>query len=235
MSAWLVENRWDSTYAARFRYSVTAGVGRHSGSKSRFTCEDLALQLIIDFASSHKLPLRIRNGSWSGVYVPADYDSLADYRLDVMTSTGARDLLLAGNTVAVGSDAAGRESDLVFAQVGDMIVMDYGEHGHVQVITQVRSDTIDIAQGNFPDPDWYCSGGGTDDPTDKCYLGVPIQRARYEMRDGRWRYTRGHDELVYQTRHARIRRWDFMSWNPKPVDPRSRMLVGPEGRPGRRW
>src|SRR5688572_23832351 len=171
MSAWQVDNRWDTSYAARFRYSLPAGVGRHSGS-ARFTCEDLALQLIIDFASSHRLPLRIKNGSKFDGYVPGDYDSIADYRIAVLSSTGARDLLLDANTLSVGSGAAGQDSDLSHAQLGDMIVMDYGTHGHVQVVTQVRSGAIDIAQGNMRD--LYCPGGDDEDPSDQCYVGVPI-------------------------------------------------------------
>jgi hypothetical protein len=233
MSAWKVENRWDHSYAARFRESVLAGVQRYSAGKASFTCEDLSLQLIIDFASKHRLPLKIKNGSRSRGYIPGDFNSLEEYRREVMSTTGARDLLLDGNTVAVGSGTAGRDSDLGFAEVGDMIVLDYGAHGHVQVVTQVRASERDIAQGNMRD--FYCPGGDENDPTDQCYAGVPIQRASYVLSD-HWRYIRpGGDEMVFQKKHARIRRWNFMSWNPAPVDPRSRMLVGPEARPGRRW
>jgi hypothetical protein len=182
------------------------------------------------------LPLRIKNGSRSGGYVPDDFDSREEYRLAVMRSTGARDMLLDGNTVAVGSGTPGRDSDLAFAQAGDMIVMKDGSYKHVQVITHVRTDQIDIAQGNFRSPLDLCSGGDGNDPLDKCYLGVLIQQARYELRDGGWRYIRPRsDEMVYQKKLARIRRWNFMSFNPAPVDPRSKMLLGPEGRPGRRW
>lgn len=235
MSAWKVENRWDPAYATRFSSWVPSGVQAHSG-KLRFTCEDLAVQLIIDFAVNHKLPLKIKNGSRSLGYVSGDFDSREEYRLEVMSSTGARDLLLDGNTLAVGSGTPGLDSDLIFAQAGDMIVMNDGSYRHVQIITHVRTGQIEIAQGNFRDPTDHCSGGDGNDPADKCYLGAHIQKARYELRDGRWRYIRPRsDEMVFQKKQARIRRWNFMSFNPPPVDPRSKMLLGPGARPGRRW
>jgi hypothetical protein len=236
MSAWIVKNRWDDSYAARFRYWVPTGVHRHK-SKSRFTCEDLAVQLIIDFAVAEQLSLRIRNGSRTTGYVPSDFDSLADYRIAVLKTTGARDLLRDDNTVAVGSGTAGRDSDLAFAKAGDMIVMNDGDYRHVQVVTHARATTVEIAQGNFRDATIQCSGGKNENnPVDKCYLGVPVQQARYELRGGSWRYTRGRDELVYQNEQARVRRWKILAFNPPQVDAWMQM-TGPwsEGRPGRRW
>jgi hypothetical protein len=187
MSAWQVKNRWDDSYAARFRYWVPTGVHRNGG-KSRFTCEDLAVQLIIDFAVAEQLPLRIRNGSRTTGYVPSDFDSLAEYRNAVLKSTGARDILREANTEAVGSGTPGRDSDLAFAKAGDMIVMNDGSYRHVQVVTHATADAVAIAQGNFRDPvNDACSGGNGNDPVDKCYLGVPIQQSRYELRGGHWR------------------------------------------------
>jgi hypothetical protein len=190
----------------------------------RFTCEDLPLQLIIDFAAAERLPLRIRNGSRPRGYVPGDFNALEDFRIEVLSTTGARDLLLDGNTVAVGSDTPGRDRDLDFAQPGDMIVLDYGEHGHVQVVTRVGGNVIGIAQGNFPDQVLPCSGGDRDDPREACYLGVAVQEYHYVLNEGHWRYSRpGSGELVIQSHRGVVRRWNYMGWNPLSDEARTRM------------
>ncbi|MFL9954189.1 hypothetical protein PQR65_12360 [Paraburkholderia nemoris] len=194
---------------------------------NRFTCEDFAFELLIEFASRNKLPLKIKTEAATFKNIDKDYKSgnksapptPAGFALDVAYASGAPDVLKNASPVA--------DSDLL---PGDLFVEFNG--GHIQVVTGASPSKIDIMQGNFPGPGetpkrkWtsYLELGpwlrSTNDGNRESsnYLGAPVQDASYEQRGGKWMYQRHYgnyqnwDSDVWGTMSKHVR-WNFAEFN----------------------
>ena len=143
---WDDKNEWNPEFQKKYEDYIPLKIFEYEKNKKRFTCEDLALSILIDFASENSLPLNIKNNS--GTYNSSDnkYSDPEKYKKDVLSSTAANDLMQ--NTVAVDKNNISS---------GDLILMDTGtpngtkdnEMSHTQVVTKNENGVLTIKQGNF--------------------------------------------------------------------------------------
>ena len=61
--AWEVKNEWTDAYIKKYREYTPKKIEEYRSKNMRFTCEDLGLSVLIDFASENNLPVTITNGS----------------------------------------------------------------------------------------------------------------------------------------------------------------------------
>ncbi|MFM0646656.1 hypothetical protein PQR14_20215 [Paraburkholderia bryophila] len=202
--------------------------GSPTGGKdaNRFTCEDFAFEVLIEFASRNKLPLKIQTQSVVFKNIDKDYQSgdksgpptPSGFAIDVAIASGASDI--ARNCVAVA------DKDLL---PGDLF-LEFNK-GHVQVVTSASVSRVEIMQGNFPGLEsnprkimsklllgkWLrATNAGNRESS--LYLGVPVGAATYERRNGQWLYQRlygtyhGWDSDVWGTMSLHLR-WKFLEFN----------------------
>ncbi len=225
---WIHERLWDQSWIDK--YHLTApGLARdiqaRKGADGQFTCDDFAFEILIEFASRNKLPLKIR----TGVHVHKNIDEVLDvgagspptpagFAMDVAYTGGVRDVIR--NSIQVSM------SDL---KPGDMFA-EFNRQ-HVQVVTHTSATRIEVMQGNFPGVETvtrrqgaFLHGGSvlrsesTSDRKSPYYLGVPVQNAMYEYRNGLWLYHRvyGNDHEWSATTWNDMSthlRWDFLGFN----------------------
>lgn len=245
---WIHRNTWNDQWVAKYHAAVPAlakeiqarkvdmsrldsepidGSRTDGKDDNRFTCEDFAFEVLIEFASRNKLPLKIKTASAVFKNIDKDYKSgnktapptPTGFALDVAYASGAPDVLK--NSLPVG------DGDLL---PGDLFVEFNG--GHVQVLTGVGPGKIEIMQGNFPGPGetprrkWisYLQLGpwfrATNDGNrgSSTYLGSPVQNAVYEQHNGKWMYQRlygnyrDRDADVWGTMNKHVR-WNFSEFN----------------------
>ena len=230
---WIHQHEWNSQWIAQYHAAVPALAkeiqarkvdmsqldtepidGSPTGGKdaNRFTCEDFAFEVLIEFASRNKLPLKIKTGAAVFKNIDKDYQTgnktapptPAGFALDVAYASGAPDVLKNSSPVAV--------SDLL---PGDLFVEFNG--GHIQVITEVGPGKFRIMQGNFPGPGatpkrkWtsYLELGpwlrSTNDGNRESsnYLGVPVQDGEYQQQNGIW---------LYRNNSSSYREWQTETW-----------------------
>ncbi|MCA8960539.1 MAG: hypothetical protein KDC38_08500 [Planctomycetes bacterium] len=233
MPAWEVNQPWDREQIRAYRTYVPRRVARFQRLDQRFTCEDLALELMIEFAAEHELPLLIANGQYSRGIGPGSFEDLAELKRVALRTSAAIDILNPINTVEVEGTVEGDPRSLRRALPGDLIFLDYSERwNHIQVVTFVDGDGVEIAQGNLESP---CGAlrllfSDIGDPQDSCYAGYPIHDYAYDYQGI---YSRdGH--AVFANKSARVRRWNFDGWNTawEESDPRVRLNMAPPSRPG---
>jgi hypothetical protein len=112
---------------------------------NRFTREDFAFEVLIEFASRNKLPLKIQTQSVVFKNIDRDYKSgdksapptPAGFAVDVAIASGAS--VIARNATAVA------DKDLLPGN----LFLEFNK-GHVQVVTSATPDRVEIMQGNFP-------------------------------------------------------------------------------------
>jgi len=66
LEAWEITNRWGKAHELLYRDFVADRVAQYEAKQERYTCEDIAINLLIDFASTFRLPISFFNAS--GVY-----------------------------------------------------------------------------------------------------------------------------------------------------------------------
>jgi RHS repeat-associated protein len=207
--AWEHTSEWDYEKIDSYRQFVVEQIERYETSGQRFTCEDLALSLFIDFASQNGLPVKITNNSGESraekTYSSkgSSFNSVEDFRTAVLATTGADDLMKSANTVRSSHYLTG---DLLLLDRGSSSVPLDGIINHTQVITGVSEGSLSIAQGNL-------SGSGNANPNSRRYIGVPIQRGEYNLRDDSYTRDSNRTENAMQTFVPYTRRWNFFGMN----------------------
>ncbi|MGH8778797.1 hypothetical protein [Paraburkholderia sp.] len=243
---WVHTRIWSDSWISRYHAAVP-GLAREiaarkvhmsdvenepvDGSKAtgtdtnRFTCEDFAFEILVEFASRNKLPLKIVTGAAVFKNVDPDYKSgyktapltPAGFAADLAAVTGAHDIARNVRSIA--------DSDL---ERGDLFLKWNKEH--VQVLTSISKNRIEIMQGNFPGLDsnirraigWilkkFAHRLSAYDRESPIYLGVPVQTAIYENHGGQWLYQRQYgnyhdwDSDVWPTMSGHVR-WNFLDFN----------------------
>jgi RHS repeat-associated protein len=139
--AWKITNEWTDEMIEKYREFAPKQAKMYKESGKEFTCEDLALQILIDFASQNELPLSITNGEGTFDASSTEFNSPQNFANKVLTTTGANDLISFGNTTQV---------PLGKLQSGDILVerKDGRSGNHVQVVGTTTSSSIYIYQGN---------------------------------------------------------------------------------------
>ena len=222
--AWEIKNVWNKGYINKFRKLLNNALSDINTSDQKFTCDDLALQLIISFASENNLPF-----VWtteSGTYDASDpaYSNQTDFLLDIKGHSGAPDFANNTNTTKV---------DLQNIQPGTLNVLTSTGHtvpNHIQVISSVLSDGVPsmlngykggvqgyiAAQGNFKTPEVLWNRySGSDNPTSWRYLGVNIQSGFYNINSNAWTSPQTGTTTNFIGGHYRneYRDFNFMNFN----------------------
>ena len=169
LAAWDSTNEWSQDYIDEYSCYVSNKIEEYSESGEKFTCEDLALSLLIDFASEHNLPVTIINESGTFSSDGKEFSSVDQFKNKVLSSTAASDIEL--NTIMI---------DLTEATSGDLICMDTGvpngtkddKYSHIQVITGKLGNFFSISQGNI--------SGGSSKYNSSLYGGELIQSRIYD-------------------------------------------------------
>lgn len=205
-NAWNSTNEWTSEYIDKYSNYVDEKISEYQKDNKKFTCEDLSLSLLIDFAAENNLPLTIINGSGTYSSDSDDFSSLEQFKEKVLSTTAAADL--ESNTVGI---------DLSEMRPGDLICMDTGtpdgskdnKYSHIQVINIRIGNILGIRQGNI--------SSGSSKYNSLFYGGELIQPRVYDTKNDIFMNLMKKSN-VPEARSSfgmSFRRWDFYSWNPQ--------------------
>ena len=172
-TAWTATNEWTLEWQEKYENNVYQKTQEYISNGREFTCEDLALSLLLDFSYENKLPVTIQNGS--GIYSnhSNDYSDSETFINRILSTTAASDLQNNNNTLPVDSRLNASEGDIILFR------NENGRAKHTQVIVAVEyygsNPLYQIRQGNMWLPRWGSSG----DPSSFMYSGVVPQRGLY--------------------------------------------------------
>lgn len=222
--AWDIKNEWSDTYVQKYRMFVA---DMNFAALGKWTCEDLALYLIINFSNTNKLPFKWETGSMSfNVAKSFDQFGYRSFMYEAMRRTGASDFDRADNTISVP------ESML---SPGDMILLDQGDHDgitdHVQVITKVVTQTVvnpATNTGYFKVTKIYGVQGENNrsiqtqedrdkydaDPTSENYIGDSLEYFRWNLEDDTYLNITRNETLAQakDTLRPKYVRFNYYSW-----------------------
>jgi hypothetical protein len=194
--AWDIKNQWTEEMIEKYRIFSERQAKLYQDMGREFTCEDFALQIMIDFASDNNLPFAIETES--GVFDASDAKwggDLMKFRNAVLDATGANDLISFGNTISI------ERNDL---SKGDLMIQlrPNGRGRHVQVVTDVGQHFIEIKQGR--------QGAGSANPQmpSWLYAGTRVTTG-YFSRDGSFINTYYKDQYP----PGFIQQFVFRQWN----------------------
>ncbi|CAN7607967.1 hypothetical protein LJR230_004368 [Trinickia sp. LjRoot230] len=193
---------------------------------NRFTCEDFALRVLVQFAARRGLPLKFtsgvrtyRNMEVYGKPEHEKYDSTMFGFADMVELTyGAQDMQRAGsNTVPLSGPEVLRPGD-VLAQANDRA----GIAHHVQLVLSADASTITIMQGNSSGvivrpftTAMRVFGRNRADPQNSSYAGMPPENGIYTASGDGWNYkntTKGTGAEDF-LREFQFYRWNFPEFN----------------------
>lgn len=202
-SPWVVNNNWTEEQISDYRSYAREKLDELVSNGKKFTCEDLALSIIIDYASDNNLPLEITNGT--GTYSPSSdqFDNVEDFKNAVLNTTAASDLADHNNTIPILSPKS-----------GDLLLFDLSESGrinHTQVVYTNNRYKIEIRQGNFREHGYRLTHSSN--PKSWRYIGSKVQSGVHFKTSGKYsnRTTGSTTSNLYKT--ASIRQWNFLQWN----------------------
>lgn len=225
---WIHERLWDESWIEKYHRTVP-GLAREiqsrKGSVGKFTCDDFAFEVLIEFSSRNKLPLKIKTESRTFKNVEEVFDKEGanpptpeGFALDLEFRAGAPDVCRNSHPIS--------PSEL---KPGD-IIAEFDE-SHIQVVTSVSPNRIEIMQGNFPgfrtpaikqkaalEGGWLFRSKSKNARESPNYLGVPVQNATYELRNGTWLYQRLYgDNQAWDAQPwkdmSKHFRWNFLEFN----------------------
>ena len=171
-AAWESYNEWSSEYIDDYSKYINAKIDEYIEKGKKFTCEDLSLSLLIDFASENNLPVTIKNESGTYSSCSDDFSNITDFKNTVLSTTAAADL--EKNTIGI---------DLAAIQPGDLICMDTGtpngakdnKYSHIQVVSRCIYNFLGIKQGNI--------SSGSSKYNSVFYGGEKIQGRAYDFKN----------------------------------------------------
>ena len=225
-SAWKINNVWNEDYIKKYGQWVEQKTVKYFEEGVNLTCEDLAFQLLTDFASENNLPLILHTRE-GGVFDAAsdDFTNKDDFIEALNTSSLARDLQNQNNTIGINKN---------YINLGDMILeTDNLIAIHTQVVTSfdVSKPYDYLGSSGFAPLEFSENGGfravqGNADfetyfgfslfdsvnPTDENYVGKPLRAVYYEYNTGNyWGLNNEKGRLLKPK--IQIKRWRFSSFN----------------------
>ena len=170
--AWISHKEWNNEYINMYSIYVDKKIDAYIQNNKKFTCEDLALNLLIDFASENHLPVVIKNGSATYSSYSSDFSNIKNFKNIVLSTTGASDLKF--NTI---------EIKIYDVKAGDLICMDTGipngtkdfNYSHIQIISNVKNNLLEIRQGNI--------SNGSSKYNSLFYGGESITKRKYDTKN----------------------------------------------------
>lgn len=192
---------------------------------NRFTCEDFAIQVLCQYASTNGLPVRLTTGvrryGNMEIYNAEAHDrysaNMKGFTEMVMLTYGARDMQRVGvNTVAVASP------DELLA--GDILAQAYDKKGavahHIQLVYSKQKDIIRIYQGNSGAANvtsilYRLLNHNPADPSDTNYTGKMVGQGIYYKDKNKWSYENisTGKKLKDYLKVFQYLRWNFKGFN----------------------
>jgi RHS repeat-associated protein len=219
--AWKKTREWDALSEYQYSEYVKARASDYEAGKAtyrRCTCEDFAINLLIDFASQNGLPVRLI--SRPGLVFDSrsmKFHGVAEFRDAVNRHFGAGDVRSAANTESIlPGIPPGDLFLLAAARPGDLVT--YPEH--IQVVTDVTATTVQIHQGNLATAEGGRVYWRRSDPSPQAfYVGYPVRRGDYEKSSGSYRRSGNpYQRYYFRLNKAEVRIWRFAAWNLDPVE-----------------
>lgn len=234
---WKTTNFWTEAAIKEYHAAVPAIAERlvqeqywdKNGSikNNKFTCEDFAIRILCEFASSRQLPVKLKTGVRTyrnmEIYQPAEHDRYLSHMYGfaemVMLTYGAPDMQRVGENVT----ALQAPTELM---PGDILAQANDRPGnvahHVQVAMSVSADQIEIKQGNTSGISvrpfttaQRLLGSNMADPQNDGYAGMPIENGVYNLNGSSWNYrnlTTGSSREDF-LKIFQLYRWNFMEFN----------------------
>jgi hypothetical protein len=209
LAAWSITSSWGDSTIQAYQDYATQRAEEMKNEGTDYTCEDMPLAILLEFAQKNGLPVTIFNGS--GMYDAAsdDFNNFDDFKNAVLSTTGARDLQNPLNTDTWS---------LGHVQKGDMLLK-RGEGGianHTQLVTSIDNSSIGIHQGNSSW--WYKVPGSSrilnaGNSTSPFYVGQSVQSGSYKKFSGAYNRSGNITNLAIQRFKLQVVRWNFKSWN----------------------
>ncbi len=198
---------------------------------NRFTCEDFALRVLIQYAASNGLPVKLvdgvreyRNMEIYGKPEHDRYDSSMYGFADMVELTyGAPDMQRAGvNTVRVSGPDALLPGDILALAKDWKGMHSGGSAHHVQLVVASSERSISIYQGNSDSTihrpiTWFNKilGRNAADPRQPAYAGRSIEMGTFVKSENGWNYenVKTHTRQSDYLRFFEIYRWNFAEFN----------------------
>ena len=206
LQAWSINDKWNEEHMDKFQEFSAEKADEYKNARAYMTCEDLACNLLIDYASENGLPVNIVNGAYpDGLSASSeDFDDVKGFRNEVLKTMGAPDVV--NNTIETGIGLEG----LGNAEPGNIITLDTNGNGvsdnHVQIITKVDSESKEVTgvQGN--------QGLGRSDPSSYFYAGKRLKQIMWFLSTDTYKGTGGSTNAEEDYKPS-IRIWDINQLN----------------------
>jgi hypothetical protein len=206
---------------------------------NKFTCEDFALRLLVQYAASKGLPVKLTDGVRTyrnmELYGEPEHSkfesSLYGFANMVALTYGAPDMQRSGmNTQLLSSPSAVKPGDIL-AEVYDweaaglaaVALSKKNRAHHIQVVVATSPGRIAIYQGNSTADIHFglrqvrkIFGSNPADPMNSGYGGVPVERGEYRLtRNDSWSYRNFDTKSHYEDELKKFQpfRWNFMEFN----------------------
>lgn len=199
---------------------------------NKFTCEDLALRLLCEFASARGLPVKLTTGVRTyrnmEIYNAEEHSAYGAHMYGfahmVMRTYGAPDMQRLGvNTQAVATPEALLPGDILALAHDTKGKATGGRAHHIQVVVAGGLAKIEIFQGNSDSTihrpiTWLnrLLGRNGADPAQDAYAGMPLETGVY-TKNGKasWDYVNhttknGSKDFL---KMMELVRWNFMEFN----------------------
>jgi hypothetical protein len=238
---WKTTRKWTASDIADYQAQVpglaeqirTEQYWDRNGSirTNRFTCEDFALRVLIQYAASKGLPIKLVDGVRTyrnmEIYGQPEHDkydsSMYGFADMVELSYGAPDMQRINLNTVVVANAEEISAGDVLALAKDLKgQMSKGLAHHIQLVVSHAPDSIKIYQGNSDDTihrpiTWInrLLGRNAADPQQTAYAGLPVETGIFTKAGNVWNYRNmrtGNAQADY-LKYFEIYRWNFMGFN----------------------
>jgi RHS repeat-associated protein len=209
--AWEIKNKWDENYIKKYNDYVKEKTDEYVNENKEFTCEDLAISLIIDFAAENNLPFRFETENETSIETfdasDSKWTNKDEFKNAVLTAAIAEDLQIGNNTIGISLNDLNK---------GDIILQHINPKGiahHTQVVIGISDGKINVVQGNR---NLSSLLPNSPDPASIFYVGTKIQYGIYYLSDGN--YFNFHTRQQYYSgflQEAQFKRWNFNNFNKK--------------------
>lgn len=206
-SAWKISNQWSNGFIEKFNKALPEYIQKYTAGGSKYTCDDLALSLIMNFAKDNGLPFQWKTEAKNFDAASDEYRDYESFSHDVKSMSGAPDFQNDVNTLAANSETANAGGILLNARQGS------ARAHHVQMIMRRSDDgtSLLIKQGNFNGLGRYL---GSDDPNSMRYLGTRIQTGSLNQKTDTWEnISNGSERGRFSSSERLIYRvFNFLNW-----------------------
>ncbi|HNG07135.1 MAG TPA: RHS repeat-associated core domain-containing protein, partial [Saprospiraceae bacterium] len=235
LEAWQVNNTWNGYYINLFRNEVVSQISNSKSLRKKYTCDDLGLELIVEFSKNHNLPFKWSTGVMEFDAESPEFKDYESFLLSLKMKSGAPDFDNLRNTADIAKDNI---------QIGSLSVLTHtgkDRPNHIQLISGITIsengsvDNYSVAQGNFRSDFWGGRLQGSNSPKDFNYLGVEIEEGYYIIDIDTW-YNNSKNTITENfSKEYKIqyKNYNFELWNKKFLyQQKYKVDTGPSGTMG---